>query len=83
MYLSRISRRLNRLLIVPYGIETRGGAEDRRRGALLIVPYGIETAHDGRLLHPAGLLIVPYGIETEINSSTGIRNKTFNRTIWN
>ena len=34
---------LDKLLIVPYGIETRYFPECNKKSVLLIVPYGIET----------------------------------------
>ena len=53
-----------RLLIVPYGIETRVHVTCCYSSVLLIVPYGIETRYAGRILLSGRLLIVPYGIET-------------------
>ena len=37
--------KLYSLLIVPYGIETRGQLVSSQRCCLLIVPYGIETVY--------------------------------------
>ena len=54
-----------KLLIVPYGIETKVAIFIELLVQLLIVPYGIETAYYWRLVTAVGeLLIVPYGIET-------------------
>ena len=41
-----------RVLIVPYGIETRIGSLYERINSVLIVPYGIET-------HPVALQLPP------------------------
>ena len=62
------------LLIVPYGIETKG----KRCGpdglnTLLIVPYGIETRNRVLRLHVPELLIVPYGIETSRQAAGRVR----------
>ena len=56
-----------RLLIVPYGIETRSSSAAMMSWySLLIVPYGIETPFKGIVKRCLGwLLIVPYGIETD------------------
>ena len=56
---------INKLLIVPYGIETLSVLLYHiHRSKLLIVPYGIETSIYHRLNISSLLLIVPYGIET-------------------
>ena len=59
---------LQRLLIVPYGIETVTCAGLDKPSFLLIVPYGIETHRTNRLAQLLTLLIVPYGIETPLQS---------------
>ena len=53
-----------RVLIVPYGIETRKHQLGNICYIVLIVPYGIETYITGNDLAPFSVLIVPYGIET-------------------
>ena len=77
-------REFIRLLIVPYGIETK---EKSRKEAilslLLIVPYGIETAGNRRDRKSYQLLIVPYGIETIIFSCRTNLMHSFNCTLWN
>ena len=56
---------LQKLLIVPYGIETCKSLQVRILPvSLLIVPYGIETTGIDRRRYSSILLIVPYGIET-------------------
>ena len=74
-----------RLLIVPYGIETRKGhRECHQRYDLLIVPYGIETSGDtSYYVQAKNLLIVPYGIETCFTVYIFALNYTFNCTLWN
>ena len=68
-----------RLLIVPYGIETRYThtrtiANDR----LLIVPYGIETiTEETTKKYNKQLLIVPYGIETPLSRLIGLPFASF------
>ena len=60
-------KKRNRLLIVPYGIETFfSSLVTSSIISLLIVPYGIETIHFQLTNHIRVylLLIVPYGIET-------------------
>ena len=58
--------RWNRLLIVPYGIETQFRTScPLKCYQLLIVPYGIETSLTNINTERPGLLIVPYGIETD------------------
>ena len=55
----------NKLLIVPYGIETNNVAGGVNTSVnLLIVPYGIETCFCMASSWSLFLLIVPYGIET-------------------
>ena len=63
-YFAQVQDSPNRLLIVPYGIETSLTVSLFRLLLLLIVPYGIETQSDRLVLRFLLLLIVPYGIET-------------------
>ena len=53
-----------RVLIVPYGIETRKHQLGNICYIVLIVPYGIETLELFQCGAPGCVLIVPYGIET-------------------
>ena len=54
-----------KVLIVPYGIETKKEEAEIREAAVLIVPYGIETHISFPLsVCLQNVLIVPYGIET-------------------
>ena len=54
-----------KVLIVPYGIETEKRYPEEAARQVLIVPYGIETPSQERRGSPhAEVLIVPYGIET-------------------
>ena len=52
------------MLIVPYGIETTEGFDNRGSLLVLIVPYGIETVKLDVRYSFVPVLIVPYGIET-------------------
>ena len=63
---SSFAMQLCKLLIVPYGIETRIQTfAPQCILHLLIVPYGIETRLVGIIYKLSfELLIVPYGIET-------------------
>ena len=73
-----------KLLIVPYGIETKWRMpQPEKSWKLLIVPYGIETFLKARAGYSAGLLIVPYGIETHLFYFLHNRKFSFNRTLWN
>ena len=82
-YAAKVLRIASKLLIVPYGIETRFGDMDFIGMSLLIVPYGIETffprSHESRVC----LLIVPYGIETRVGGLINSQKLSFNRTLWN
>ncbi len=61
-----------KLLIVPYGIETRDVTIKTYSAFLLIVPYGIETKTVIFLpFMGVYLLIVPYGIETRNPPESG------------
>ena len=56
-----------KVLIVPYGIETKVRlilCNDTK--SVLIVPYGIETNNSLKPKLQGKVLIVPYGIETPI-----------------
>ena len=56
---------MDRVLIVPYGIETTDNIEPNGDNLLvLIVPYGIETLYGVSGKRLLFVLIVPYGIET-------------------
>ena len=57
---------MDRVLIVPYGIETRQVGAGELRPRVLIVPYGIETLLPKPVRKKTDVLIVPYGIETPI-----------------
>ena len=72
-----------RLLIVPYGIETKEEVDYEVEQQLLIVPYGIETPFFASLNISKTLLIVPYGIETWNVSLRVTLFVAFNRTLWN
>ena len=70
---------MQRLLIVPYGIETLEYLTDTALAViLLIVPYGIETRIFGLYFTPCfHLLIVPYGIETAAINNDNLAGSIF------
>ena len=56
---------MDRVLIVPYGIETDKKTTSKNHLSVLIVPYGIETLSLFSEMIAFSVLIVPYGIETQ------------------
>ena len=81
----RKQRRNRKLLIVPYGIETKELPDGMQAiQLLLIVPYGIETKWYLIDKVDEHLLIVPYGIETfQAHGRLPASYFPFNRTLWN